>query len=652
MTKDRLQIDGIDFTGCTENLDNFEVEYGENESTKTVAYMTGTTLTLTREAHDYLKAKHFPPDCSGQQQISQISVYKHCCDITYRFEATYESVQLCKDGCTVNLNLKRIEDADRCYKYLEKTIWFRGGYIESRASTIPVVWYCSQPGFLHWVLLFLQPIINAILIAIEAFAFIANAFGTVINWLFGGPSSEDVCRRTLFGYFLNLQQTRPELNITDQERSDALNDICEGVRSCAEVLPRFYPELSPEQIAEECNRLNNLFDLDITAPPETSIDTSLLCKFQRFLTGCGKRVPTPLIRDILEYHAEACGLKLKSSIFQGGIYRNTVVFGLQYERGVYDLGRAWIPQWIEENGFNLTITQLLEKLKSVWNLDYKIIGDTLCVERRDYFDFTRKPLFDAELFFQRDMLESDYCIEYIQQNACAYGRFEYSRDAQDYQGNRLSLQYNDIIEWNAENADWKDGECTNTVEFSPARFMFDYKTYNNDSGFLGFNFDKEIDNYRDGNFFAGLFGCGETGAIRQRDLIIHDDSSSQLKLLVWDGVNIDSADTIRRVGGMVGGDTWYDYNYPMYFDQNYEVPELYQSFHYIDDPNNRSRRRVLSISDITIPLDCELIDKINLEPIGYYVVTEFGKAIPESVVVIFDGDESKISFTNLEIICS
>lgn len=288
------------------------------------------------------------------------------------------------------------------------------------------------------------------------------------------------------------------------------------------------------------------------------------CDFLNSINGCGRKVPSPLIREILEYHCTLKGFTLVSSVFQNTIYKNMVLFQLQYERGRYS------PiNWISENGANVTVSQLLDDLAETMNMEYRVIGNTLVFEREDYF----KPLHSNA--GQVDDL--DYCMTYKIDNACAYGRFAYSDDTLDQEGNKLVEFTDDIIEYNPENADWKRGECSTVSQFGRARFMFDQAGGSSvDDPFFP---DLAIDGIRSGHPIANIFNeiAGQLAGYvssncndeqrRTRDLIIHNDQANRLKLLILEeGFNRDDARTIRKAlpnGAYSLPLTLYWYNYPM-----------------------------------------------------------------------------------------
>lgn len=399
-----------------------------------------------------------------------------------------------------------------------------------------------------------------------------------------------------------------------------------------------------------CDGIASIFggDCDIDLPEQLKP-----CNFINYLTGCGRKVPSPLLREIFEFHCNQCGLVFKSSVFQDTIYKNTVLFQLQYNRGRFN-----DVNWINSNGANLTVIQILDNL-SFMNLDYRIINGQLVVERKDYFDTIRDNIGSVRGL--------DYCVTFKDDNACAYGRYSYTDDALDHEGNKLIEYTDDIIEFNAENADWKNGECTVTAPFGRARFMFDAITGSDREPLFS---DYEIDGLRSGNLLVAVqsdlvslltqyvaANCGPS-THRTQDLIIHNDQASQLKLLVLEeGFDRDDAKTIRKAISGVSfpyPGTFYWYNYPMSFrefepDGSTEFTDgLYSNFQAIDNPNN-TNRSIYEIASLQMPVDCQTIASILASGAGLEITTPYGPGYPESTTIDFDA--GVVTHSNVEIKC-
>ncbi|MGV6816105.1 MAG: hypothetical protein ACWA44_02410 [Thiotrichales bacterium] len=380
------------------------------------------------------------------------------------------------------------------------------------------------------------------------------------------------------------------------------------------------------------------------------------CNFIQYLTGCGRKVPSPLLREIFEYHATQCGLTFQSSVFQSAPYNNTALFQIQYERGRFNP-----VNWINANGGNLTVIQILDRLGEggLMNLDYRIINGALVVERKDYFD----ALYDNIA----DISGLEYCMTFKDNNACSYGRYSYTDDALDQEANKAIEYTDDIIEFNPENADWKRGECTISAPFGRARFMFDHITGNDDDAFFS---DYAVDSIRSGNLAINIFNpaagliatfvarsCG-FNVRRFRDLIVHNDQASQFKLLVLeDGFDREDAKVIRQpITGVQfqKPGTFHWYNYPMSFREF--MPDgttpfndgLYGRFHAIDNPNNVNRE-MFEIPSVEIPYTCAMARTVHNTQTGICISTPRGKGVPETAEIDFE--RQVVALSNVVVKC-
>jgi hypothetical protein len=95
----------------------------------------------------------------------------------------------------------------------------------------------------------------------------------------------------------------------------------------------------------------------------------------------------------------------------------------------------------------------------------------------------------------------------------------------------------------------------------------------------------------------------------------------------------------------------YDYNFPLYFDAEYDIPELYQSFHFINNPRADVKRDYYLVNGFEYAPDdfCAEVKKIHENFFDLYVMTEKGRAIPEEIEVNFQTET--VTLQNLRISC-
>jgi len=369
----------------------------------------------------------------------------------------------------------------------------------------------------------------------------------------------------------------------------------------------------------------------------------IICDTTQYITGTNWKAPAPYIKDVLEYNAAQCGLKLRSSIFQASIHRNDVLYSVQHERGLKNA-----RNWIEDNGPNLTTIQLLQQyIKDTYNAEYRIKNGFLIVERKDYFQ-------NAEKGILIDLSKETQCLEFITDKTFANANYTYSEDSYDKEGNRMKTSYDDRVEWNADLSEWKKGTLNVNSKLGRSRFQFDYKSYEK-SGF--FDMDLLFDVLAKNGILASAGICKDGSTRRSRDLILSGDKASLLKILNLEpNTDLEDAKVIRRetfkrpfsfLGINVSSVQFYDYNYPMWYKES-EVEGLYQMFHYIDNPN-LNNNNVVKIKDIEVELECDLVDKILNFPDDYAILTKYGPAKPKSYKINFTN--KLITFEGLEVKC-
>lgn len=368
-----------------------------------------------------------------------------------------------------------------------------------------------------------------------------------------------------------------------------------------------------------------------------------------FLDGAigGKKYRTcPLLRQVIEYHAAKCDLKFSSSILQGD-YRNLVMFEPIAEKGKYWQRRTAYPGYDAESSTNWTVAQILDNLKPVFNAEWRIIDNVLYFERYDFFeDFRDMKLLDV--VNQKGCIDEEVCYTYFVPSKCAYGRFSYASDSVDLEGMKaLKPMYDDIVEWNDPPSQWQEGECETKLEFGPVRFTRGRVSGTGDGDDIDGDdvFEYSVDRFRAGYGVGFPTLISSTAPSVDHIPILENDIAEYPKLiLLQDNYNPDDATPIRRLisTGLLGQPPMgiYDYNYPLYFDAEYSEPELYQRFHYIDNPrgDNQKRYRIDSIE--FAPEDfCETVNLIHENFNRLYVNTHLGKGIIEGSVTI--NDESR-----------
>lgn len=341
--------------------------------------------------------------------------------------------------------------------------------------------------------------------------------------------------------------------------------------------------------------------------------TTLFQEFQNWidrlnqnLLGCGRKHPSPLVRKYVNNACSKCSQVIGSTItFQSSIYTNpqsdyynTVYFNANSVKGTRNPNQPWIS----ENAPLLTLKDLLDRLKPVFNAEYDIIssggGYILRFERKDFF-WTGNPVVNYDTLFQANRIKDRLCLSWRDEDRPSYANFQYVQDGIDTAGDEALSRYNDLVEWNQPYSARQKGKKEVFLEFGVPRFRDD----GIDTDILGFGWIDEL----------GTFGAGtvwQTIQQHQGVLILHKHVAAQPKLLIWDG----NANFFAKVknynppgffiqGGEIGPpgappvflQSKY-YNFPYYFNQHNDPPitdplptnlpnaGLYPRFHAIDNP--------------------------------------------------------------------
>ena len=384
---------------------------------------------------------------------------------------------------------------------------------------------------------------------------------------------------------------------------------------------------------------------------DINITGAIFSVFDTWITGTGRWGPAPLIREMINYQCQQVGLKFVSSILNDPTSSryNLALFCLTGgENGDYkDTSRPEIARVLKANEPIYTTISLLQELSQVFAADYRIIDDTLYFERVDYFDDIRT----QKIFNIKDVChEDDVVLSYNTLNACAYGQYAYTQDAFDQDGNStIKIHYEDKVEYNLPVNPSQKGKCNRQINFGPARFMFDRRSFEK-RGF--FNFIKFMDEFRDGpdTFFADVFFDNE-GQIRKYDLVLSSSQLSLHKLLVLEsGFNRKDAAVIKTPLGKKDKKQYWLYNSPMHIDEESEYSELVKDF-YRDVDNPRLKKDLYKFSDIEISCNCDYVETVINDFQRIYIETEHGKAIPGGVNISISSSDVKMVFTDIRGLC-
>lgn len=160
------------------------------------------------------------------------------------------------------------------------------------------------------------------------------------------------------------------------------------------------------------------------------------------VNGCGRGHPAPFIRDYIINVCQHCGLSFESSILNNPLsdYYNSL-----YLYAPTKNGKRKYVNWIDDNKPLHTGHSLLKELGEVFNAKYKIVGNRLIFERKDFF-FNNSIWLDYSAPHTKDDF-IELCFSYVSENPPAAARFSYMQDALDWVGNEARGRYNDLVDW-------------------------------------------------------------------------------------------------------------------------------------------------------------------------------------------------------------
>ncbi len=350
---------------------------------------------------------------------------------------------------------------------------------------------------------------------------------------------------------------------------------------------------------------NDLSLIDWDDNPETSVfqeykswATSLLDR----AIGCGRKHPSPLVRNYADNVCGKCGISFVSSIFKNpaSAYNNTVYVNAPVDKGVLPNNNTTF--WLDRNKPLLNGTMFFDQLKNFMNLDWRVKNSTLTLERRDFFDTNGTPFIDLSFNnvtkTYNDPRVIKVCWNWEKKDKPSYANFEYQKDAFNWVGAEARQRWGDIVEWNSPYTPNQKGEFKPLIEFGSCRFRNDgidddILTFYENNGYIGPRIKEYQNAIMSGShtFFTPM-------------LLIWDESSGVIKSTV-SGSNF-------FIANYPGVQLNQFFNYPFWFDAN-NAGNLYTNFWYINDP--RDSNYIGLGFDAEIEADCELLAILDIDGI-------------------------------------
>lgn len=351
-------------------------------------------------------------------------------------------------------------------------------------------------------------------------------------------------------------------------------------------------------------------------------------------------VDAPLVRDIISNVCDKCGLAV-DTIFhdpENPYYNLCLYFPSNGSWHVNDADDVESPAlWFHfENRWNITLAELLDKLKVVFKAEWYVTPNaTLVFKAKTVFKNTA-PILDFRSGNPRRWnLETTFSGT----KKPAYGRYQYTIDPSDLATQEIQNLYNDIVDYDGPTDNLMlEGNKSEILEFAATGFVRDGRARGdymrdliNDGETVGYALVillaviiaallAGVLSAGAGAALAGFlavwvaniaskasdlrsnFGDDKyTGAVR-----ITSDQVGAPRLLLWDGESMERAKVVRVAPEDITPDPFYNpdldsydtlnavqynpvgglfvFNYPMYFDSQFE-DNLFDRFHeQIDNP--------------------------------------------------------------------
>lgn len=545
MNSMKVTFNGTLITGRIDGMDTFDVTLRQNDASGQTARSFTSELTFYDDGYDLIKTLLIDSPTGFTNKID-VKIFDDCCSqAVFKGVIKGDSIDWCEPDCSATANI--IEDTPQIDCVQSKVIDIDLINIVGEPTKIVQINYCleGRPKWWHVAIGFIIALISFLVsVILIPFIVVIMIISSVIYIL-----CSIVCAIPF---------------------TDCNQNTCDS------------SQINP----------SNTWDL-----MEEGI-TELLA----FFDTCNRKHPSGLVREYINHVCVQCGLTFQSSILNdpSSTYYNSVLFAAGVEKGNPE--NLPFPDLIAGNKPIETLETFLDNiLKPVFNSEWRVSGNNLIFERKDYF-FTTTQWIDTEMLLaQNRIVDNKICYSWIDRERWAFGRFEYQPDSIDIIGNEAMPRYNDIVDWYS--GTWQKGQYIDSLPIGAARFRSD--------GVDGEGTVFEIMGAIQGGFWALFFGANFLGSNNDA-LLMNQHTAMNYKLLLWDGVS-DENSVIQHhfdesfTGGpvLVNGETidasnlW---NYPFWFKAE-NTNNLYSNFHFIDDPRVGSSQKFNF--DFTFEFTCD-----------------------------------------------
>lgn len=358
----------------------------------------------------------------------------------------------------------------------------------------------------------------------------------------------------------------------------------------------------------------------------------------RRILNANRFVDSPLVRTYIENVAGKCGLATDTIFDEGEEWENVCLFypqaGYMHESDADAVASPSLSYHFD-NRWLITIAELFDKMKPVFAAEWYVTPNNTIVFRYTKDLINLAPIYDFTL--PESVAIYDLRYTFNGDKKPAYGRYQYTDDGSDLASQEMSTLYNDIIDYDGPaNNPMLEGERIKHNEFAPTGFVRDgrakdYMALLINDGKVGALILLGIITVVTAALIAGVLTVA-TGGILGGFLAVWgisiaakanslenefvDDptytgavrlTSEQVltpRLILWDGVSLERAKAVStvllpepnlyynpdaipyNVKNKIAEDnpSLHVYNYPMYFDGDFEG-NLFDQYHdIIDNP--------------------------------------------------------------------
>jgi hypothetical protein len=547
----KVYLDNQIIANPVESLQNPSITLRRQTETGEIGFSFTGDLIFSGKEYDYLYAQLVQSATALENKVV-LRFENDCCSNAqiYEFNVTYKGLKWCENKCELNaaaVEKTTAEDKLTCLK--NTLIW--DDYNGFKSKQHPRFAYCNElrPDWMHDVLIILS---------------VATAT-QIVFWI-----------PLIASLVLLFNTVNAVISFLNNNLNTNINQISIGGNTQI-------------TINDLQNQLNLLY---------------------AFIVGCGRKHPAPLVRDYATNVCGKCGLNFKSSILNdvNSQYYNLCYLSAPIKKGIIETDTT--TYWIDDNKPLLNGTQFFNEMKSVFNADYKINGNDLVFERRDYF-VPSTPWLDLTTYPE----VNEVCWTWSTKDRYSYASLYYQKDGINWVGGEAVSRWGDVVGWNVPYSANQKGEFKPLINFSASRFRDD-------------GIDRDVlTNYE------WAPSIGPVIKKYKNTILMNAHQTYTPMLLIWDtntGVANAKVDpTAYYFAGFPDVAANQFYNYPMWFNANYPG-NLYTNFWYIDNPKLTGFQGKDFSAEIIF--NCELLNKIDLQGM---IMTSEGKGKVNEISINF-----------------